>query len=446
MSELTHPENGKVRFELHISGEDYVRALESAYRRLAARYQIPGFRKGKAPRKVIEKSYGENVFWDNEFDALVQHAYSDALAEHNIIPELQPEIHFTAISEQDGVDFTAEVVTRPTVELGQYKGIEVERVEYTVTDEDVKKEINNRLEAQARTVSVDRPVQEGDSTVIDFAGFLGDEQFEGGTAENYTLKIGSHTFIPGFEEQMVGMNKGEQRDIKVTFPTDYQAEHLAGKEAIFKVTVHEINFEELPELDDDFVQDTSEFNTVAEFEANIREELEKRAKENSKFAYENAAVQKAVDNAKVEIHKDIVEEEVDMQIKRFEQQLSMYGTSLKDYIDYAGITMEDIRNDYRKGAEANLKAQYVIGAIVDEEKIEPTEANYIEAVRRSNPGPDWDDEKVKAELEKNRSRYVSSAIFEAVVELIVSNSVAVEPKHDEHDEHCDCGCEHDENK
>ena len=446
MSELTHPENGKVRFGLHISGEDYVRALESAYRRLAARYQIPGFRKGKAPRKVIEKSYGENVFWDNEFDALVQHAYSDALAEHNIIPELQPEIHFTAISEQDGVDFTAEVVTRPTVELGQYKGIEVERVEYTVTDEDVKKEINNRLEAQARTVSVDRPVQEGDSTVIDFAGFLGDEQFEGGTAENYTLKIGSHTFIPGFEEQMVGMNKGEQRDIKVTFPTDYQAEHLAGKEAIFKVTVHEINFEEIPELDDDFVQDTSEFNTVAEFEANIREELEKRAKENSKFAYENAAVQKAVDNAKVEIHKDIIEEEVDMQIKRFEQQLSMYGTSLKDYIDYAGITMEDIRNDYRKGAEANLKAQYVIGAIVDEEKIEPTEANYIEAVRRSNPGPDWDDEKVKAELEKNRSRYVSSAIFEAVVELIVSNSVAVEPKHDEHDEHCDCGCEHDENK
>lgn len=446
MSELTHPENGKVRFELHISGEDYVRALESAYRRLAARYQIPGFRKGKAPRKVIEKSYGENVFWDNEFDALVQHAYSDALAEHNIIPELQPEIHFTAISEQDGVDFTAEVVTRPTVELGQYKGIEVERVEYTVTDEDVKKEINNRLEAQARTVSVDRPVQEGDSTVIDFAGFLGDEQFEGGTAENYTLKIGSHTFIPGFEEQMVGMNKGEQRDIKVTFPTDYQAEHLAGKEAIFKVTVHEISFEEIPELDDDFVQDTSEFNTVAEFEANIREELEKRAKENSKFAYENAAVQKAVDNAKVEIHKDIVEEEVDMQIKRFEQQLSMYGTSLKDYIDYAGITMEDIRNDYRKGAEANLKAQYVIGAIVDEEKIEPTEANYIEAVRRSNPGPDWDDEKVKAELEKNRSRYVSSAIFEAVVELIVSNSVAVESKHDEHDEHCDCGCEHDENK
>ncbi len=446
MSELTHPENGKVRFELHISGEDYVRALESAYRRLAARYQIPGFRKGKAPRKVIEKSYGENVFWDNEFDALVQHAYSDALAEHNIIPELQPEIHFTAISEQDGVDFTAEVVTRPTVELGQYKGIEVERVEYTVTDEDVKKEINNRLEAQARTVSVDRPVQEGDSTVIDFAGFLGDEQFEGGTAENYTLKIGSHTFIPGFEEQMVGMNKGEQRDIKVTFPTDYQAEHLAGKEAIFKVTVHEINFEEIPELDDDFVQDTSEFNTVAEFEANIREELEKRAKENSKFAYENAAVQKAVDNAKVEIHKDIIEEEVDMQIKRFEQQLSMYGTSLKDYIDYAGITMEDIRNDYRKGAEANLKAQYVIGAIVDEEKIEPTEANYIEAVRRSNHGPDWDDEKVKAELEKNRSRYVSSAIFEAVVELIVSNSVAVEPKHDEHDEHCDCGCEHGENK
>lgn len=443
MSELTHPENGKVRLELHISGEDYVRALESAYRRLAVKYQIPGFRRGKAPRKVIEKSYGENVFWDNEFDALVQHAYSDALAEHNIIPELQPEIHFTAVSEQDGVDFTAEVVTRPTVELGQYKGIEVERVEYTVTDEDVKKEINNRLEAQARTISVDRPVQDGDNTVIDFAGFLDDEQFEGGTAENYTLKIGSHTFIPGFEEQMIGMNKGEQRDINVTFPADYQAEQLAGKDVVFKVTVHEISFEEIPELDDDFVQDTSEFNTVAEFEASIRKELEKKAEENSKFAYENAAVQKAVDNAEVEIHKDIIDEEVDMQVKHFEQQLGMYGTTLNDYLDYAGITVEDIRSDYRKGAEANLKAQYVIGAIVDEEKIEPTEANYIEAVRRSNHGADWDDEKVKAELEKNRSRYVSSAVFEAVVELIVSNSVAVEPKHGEH---CDCGCEHDGNE
>ena len=447
MSEPIRTEDGKIRFELSIPADAYVNALNSAYRRLASRYQIPGFRKGKAPRKSIEAAYGKDVFWDNEIDALIQHAYSEALQENNLIPELQPEIVIISASEQDGVVFTAEFVTHPEVKLGQYKGIEVPRVEYTVTDENVDSEIKRRLEAAARTVSVeDRPLQEGDTATIDFAGFLGDEQFEGGTAEGYELKIGSHSFIPGFEEQMVGMQKGEQRDLNVTFPEDYQAENLAGKAVVFKVTVHEISFEEIPELDDDFVQDTSEFNTVAEFEANIREELEKRAKENSKFAYENAAVQKAVDNAKVEIHKDIVEEEVDMQIKRFEQQLSMYGTSLKDYIDYAGITMEDIRNDYRKGAEANLKAQYVIGAIVDEEKIEPTEANYIEAVRRSNPGPDWDDEKVKAELEKNRSRYVSSAIFEAVVELIVSNSVAVEPKHDEHDEHCDCGCEHDENK
>ena len=200
MSEPIRTEDGKIRFELSIPADAYINALNSAYRRLASRYQIPGFRKGKAPRKSIEAAYGKDVFWDNEIDALIQHAYSEALQENNLIPELQPEIVIISASEQDGVVFTAEFVTHPEVKLGQYKGIEVPRVEYTVTDENVDSEIKRRLEAAARTVSVeDRPLQEGDTATIDFAGFLGDEQFEGGTAEGYELKIGSHSFIPGFE-------------------------------------------------------------------------------------------------------------------------------------------------------------------------------------------------------------------------------------------------------
>ena len=451
MSEPIRTEDGKIRFELSIPADAYVNALNSAYRRLASRYQIPGFRKGKAPRKSIEAAYGKDVFWDNEIDALIQHAYSEALQENNLIPELQPEIVIISASEQDGVVFTAEFVTHPEVKLGQYKGIEVPRVEYTVTDENVDSEIKRRLEAAARTVSVeDRPLQEGDTAIIDFAGFLGDEQFEGGTAEGYELKIGSHSFIPGFEEQMVGMQKGEQRDLNVTFPEDYQAENLAGKAVVFKVTVHDIKFEEIPELDDDFVQDTSEFNTVEEFKAGVRAELEAKAAANARLQYENAALQKAIDNAEVEIHKDIIEEEVTMQIRRFEQQLQMYGLELNSYLEYAGITMDALRDEYRHGAEANLKGQYVMSAIIEAEHIEPTEENYMEAVRRSNDqGSTWDDEKVKAELDANRSKYVSAAFFEGVVALVVGASVEVEPKHEcdcgcEHDhEECDCGCEHD---
>ena len=203
MSELTNIENGKVKLSLKIPAEDYRRALESAYRRTGAHYNIPGFRKGKVPRKVIEATYGVNVFWDEEFDSLVQSVYSDALAEHNLVPEIQPNIEFTEVSEQDGVSFTAEVVLHPTVKLGQYKGIEAPVIEYNVTDEEVSAEIQKKLNEMATEAAVeDRPVRQGDIVTLDFAGFMGDEQFEGGTAEGYKLKIGSGSFIPGFEEQM----------------------------------------------------------------------------------------------------------------------------------------------------------------------------------------------------------------------------------------------------
>lgn len=447
MSELIRVEDGKIKFELQIPAEAYLKAINSAYRRTLGRYDLPGFRRGKTPRKVIENAYGRDFFWNEEFDALVQHAYSDALAEHNIIPELQPTIVFTDVSEENGVSFTAEVVTRPVVELGQYKGIEVAKAEYNVTDEDINAEIDRKRNDLKRTISIDdRPIQEGDIVNLDFAGFLGEEQFEGGTAEGYSLKIGSNSFIPGFEEQMVGMNIGETRDLNLTFPTEYHAENLAGKDVIFKVTVNSIETEELPEFNDDFVQDTSEFNTVEEYVADIRSNLEKRAERTARTNFENAAVHKVVSNAKVQIHADIINEEVNMLVEKFNEQLKSFGANLEGYLEYSGMTMEDLRKDYYRSAEENLKAQYVITAISEAEKVEPSEENYLNAVRRFNENKGvMDDEAIKKELEKNRGRYVASAVFEATIDFIVNNAVAKEGCDCgcDHDHDCDCGCDHD---
>ncbi len=425
MSELIKVENGKATLTLQVSAEDYKAALESAYRRLGHKYPIPGFRAGKASRRKIEQVYGMDVFWDRELDACVNKAYSEALSEHNIAAELQPSIEFTEVSEENGVSIKAEVVVRPVVKLGQYKGIEAPAIEYNVTDEEVDAEILRRRQAVATTENVERPVQEGDEVTFDFAGFLGDEQFEGGTAENYTLKIGSHTFIPGFEEQMVGMNIGESRDLHVTFPEDYQAEHLAGKEVVFKVLVHSIAVEKVPELDDEFVKDTSEFDTVEEYRAGVRSELEQAAAERAKNERINAIVQKAIDNAEVDIHEDIIHEEVHAQLHRFEDQLKQLGVTLKDYLEYANLTMDDIHKDYEEAAKRNLKAQYVLFAIIDEEKLEPSDEDFITAIRHSDAArrEHWDDERVKTELEKNRFRYAAQALNEALFRFLAENAV-----------------------
>ncbi len=425
MSELINVENGKAKLSLQIPAEDFVSALDSAYRRLGHKYRVPGFRAGKAPRRMIEQNYGMDVFWDNELDACVQKAYSDALSEHNLTPELQPGIEFTEVSEENGVKLTAEVVLRPDVKLGMYKGIEAPAAEYNVTDEEMDAELLRRRRAVASRENVERPVEEGDEVTFDFAGYLDGEQFEGGTAENYTLKIGSQTFIPGFEEQMVGMSIGEERDLSVTFPEDYNAEHLAGKPVVFKVKVHAISVEKIPELDDDFVKDTSEFDTVDEYKAAVRSELEAAAAERAKNERINTIVQKAVDNAEVDIHEDIIEEEVHAQIHRFESQLKQLGTTLDGYLEYAQLSMDDIHKDYEEAAKRNLKAQYVLFKIIDEEKLEPTDEDFITAIKRSDAArrENWDDEKIGAELEKNRFRYASQALNEALVRFLVENSV-----------------------
>lgn len=428
MSELTTIETGKVKLTFKLPAEDYVKALTDAYHRIGSRYQMPGFRKGKAPRGMIEKAYGPAAFWDKELDMAVERACYDAVAEHKILPALAPEYSILSFSEQDGCEIEATIVLEPTCELGEYKGIEVPMKEYNVTDEDIDKELDKRRHEQARLVSVeDRPLELGDTAVFDFAGFVDGEQFEGGTAEKYSMVIGSHQFIPGFEEQMVGMKIGEERDVNVTFPEDYQAEHLKGKPAVFKVKLHELSYEQLPDLDDEFASETSEFETLAELKESIRKELAAQAEKDRENAFESAAIQTVIDNAKVEIHHDLVGAEAHAEMHELEHQLADIGLKMEDYANYMGTTVDDLHERYHKMAEDQIKARTVIQAIIDAEKLEPADEDYEKAVNAyAERNKDWDAEKIAEELRpENRAKYAQSALYESFVRLIKDNAKIV---------------------
>ncbi len=429
MSELTTIENGKVKLTFKLPAEDYVKALTDAYHRIGSRYQMPGFRKGKAPRGMIEKAYGPAAFWDKELDMAVEKACYDAVAEHKILPALAPEYSIVSFSEQDGCEIEATIVLEPTCELGEYKGIEVPMREYNVTDEDIDRELDKRRHEQARLVSVeDRPLELGDTAVFDFAGFVDGVQFEGGTAEKYSMVIGSHQFIPGFEEQMVGMTIGEERDVNVTFPEDYQAENLKGKPAVFKVKLHELSYEQLPELDDEFASETSEFDTLSELRESIRGELAAQAEKDRAVAFESASIQKVIDNAKVEVHPDLVAAEAHAEMHDLEHQLADIKLTMEDYANYMGTTVEDLHERYHKMAEDQIKARTVIQAIIDAEKLEPEDADYEKAVNAyAERNKDWDAEKIASELlPENRAKYAQSALYERFVRLIKDNAKIVE--------------------
>lgn len=427
MSEITIIETGKVKLTFKLPAEDYVKALNAAYHRIGSKYRMPGFRNGKAPRKMIEKQYGDAAFWDKELDMAVERACADAVAEHKLLPALAPEYTVTSYSETEGCDIEATLVLEPTCELGEYKGIEIEIQEYNVTDEKVAEELDKRRHEMARMVSVDRPLELGDTAVFDFAGFCDGEQFEGGTAENYSMVIGSHQFIPGFEEQMVGMKIDEERDVNVTFPEDYNAEHLAGKPAVFKVKVHEISYEELPELDDEFASETSEFETLDELKADIRRELGVQAEKDRETAIESAVMQKVIDNAKVEIHEELIHAEAHAEMHDLEHQLSEIGLKFEDYANYMGTTPEDLHERYHKMAADQIKARTVIQAVIDAEKIEPEDCDYEMAIKAyADRSGDWDAEKIANELlPENRRKYAQSALYEAVIRMIKSNAKVV---------------------
>lgn len=364
-------EKNLVKLTFEVSAEEFDKTINQVYKKNANKFNIPGYRKGKAPRKIVEKYYTEAVFYDEAINSVLPAAYEAALEESGAESVARPEIDVEEIKTGEPVVFTALVTTKPEVTLGEYKGIEVDKIDYTVTDEDVEKDIEAARNKNARLITVDdRAVENGDIAVIDFEGFVDDVAFDGGKGEDYELEIGSGTFIPGFEEQLVGAETDADVDVKVTFPEEYHAENLAGKDAVFKVKVKEIKKRELPELDDDFASEVSEFDTLDEFKADVRKKLEEAAQNKAKTETENAIIDKAIENATFDIPDAMVEAQIDNIVNDFAQRIAYQGMNLDMYMQYTGQTMETFRAQFTEQAKKQISGSLVLEAIQKAEGIE----------------------------------------------------------------------------
>ncbi len=366
-------EKNEVKFKMEFTAEEFENAIVKVYQKEKDRFEIDGFRKGKAPRSLIEKRYGETIFFDEAINNLFSLNYPLAMDELDLNVIDYPKTEMSQVKKGEPFDVTVTVTVYPEFEVTGYKGVEIERVPAEVTDEDVDKEIANMADRNSRMVEVDRPAQDGDTVLIDYAGFVGDEQFEGGTAERYPLKIGSGTFIPGFEDQLIGAKKYEDVEVKVTFPEEYHSEDLAGKEAIFKCKVHEIKEKEVPEIDDDFVKDVSEFDTLDELKASKREELQKAAEARAEDQMKNSAIEKVFEANDIEVPNVMVEEEINSSLQQFDQQLRAQGMDLNSYVQFMGEDMDKFRESIREDAFKKTKTRMIVAKIVDQEEFDVTD-------------------------------------------------------------------------
>lgn len=414
--------NNEVKLSFSIEASKFEEAIQKVYAKSAKYFNIPGFRKGKAPYKMVEKQYGAQIFYEDAFNEVAGEVYETELKEAGIVAVSRPDIDITQMEKGKDLEFTAIVQTKPEVKLGKYKGIELKKVEYTVEDKDIDHEIHHMQERNARLVNVeDRPVQKDDTTVIDFEGFVDGVAFEGGKAENHELVIGSNTFIPGFEDQIIGMKIDEEKDIKVTFPEEYFSKELAGKEATFKVKLHEIKKKELPEVDDEFAKDVSEFDTIKELKASIKEKLEEENKNKAKYETEEAAIKAVCDNTEIDIPSGMVETETDNMIRDIEQRLQYQGLNFTQYLQMMGKTEEDMRKEMEEQALKQVKTKLVLEAIVVKEKIEASEDQIKEKLEEMATTYGRD---VK-ELEQNESikTYMAESIkTEKAIDFIVENA------------------------
>ena len=366
--------NNEVKLSFTIEAAKFEEAIQKVYAKSAKYFNIPGFRKGKAPYKIVEKQYGAQIFYEDAFNEVAAEVYEKELTEAKIEAVSRPEIDIVQMEKGKDLIFTAVVQTKPEVKLGKYKGIELKKVEYTVEDKDIDHEIYHMQERNARLVNVeDREVQKDDTTVIDFEGFVDGVAFEGGKAENHELVIGSNTFIPGFEDQIIGMKIDEEKDINVTFPEEYFSKDLAGKAAVFKVKLHEIKKKELPEVDDEFAKDVSEFDTIAELKASIKEKLEEENKSKAKYETEEEAIKTVCENTEIDIPSGMVETETDNMIRDIEQRLQYHGLNFAQYLQMMGKTEADMRKEMEEQALRQVKTKLVLEAIVNAEKIEAQE-------------------------------------------------------------------------
>ncbi len=412
----------EVKLSFVIEAQKFDEAIQKAYTKNAKYFTIPGFRKGKAPYKIVERQYGAQIFYEDAFNEVVPEIYEKELNENKIEAVSRPDIDITQMEKGKDLIFTAIVQTKPEVTLGKYKGIELKKIEYTVKEEDIKHELGHMQERNARLVNVeDRPVEKDDTVVIDFEGFVDGVAFEGGKAEGHELVIGSNTFIPGFEDQIIGMKIDEEKEINVTFPEEYFSKDLAGKEAMFKVKLHEIKKKELPALDDEFAKDVSEFDTLEELKKSIKEKLEEQNTSRAKYETEDAAIKAVCDNVKIEIPSGMVETETDNMIRDIEQRLMYQGLNLTQYLQMMQKTEADMRKEFEEQATQTVKTKLVLEAIIKAEKIEASEDEIKEKAEEmaKNYGRDAE------EMLKNDALkvYIADTLkTEKAVDFIVKNA------------------------
>jgi trigger factor len=432
-SKIISKEKNIVTIEFTISNEDFLKAVDKAYLKVKNDIAIQGFRKGKAPKHIIEKKYGKSVFYDDAMDIAIQQAYPVAVTELNLDVIDSPKIDIEKFEEGQEIVIKADVEVMPEVELCDYNNVEVEKFEINVTDEDVEKELKAIQEKNARIVEItDRAVQNGDTLIIDYAGFVGEEQFEGGTAENQTLEIGSNTFIPGFEEQLIGKNKDEEIEVNVTFPEEYHSEDLQGKAAIFKVTIHEIKAKELPAIDDEFAKDVSEFDTLEELKADTRSTLEQKAKDQVEVTNSNNVITKVVNDSKLDVPNVLVERELTYMVQNYEQQFRQQGFTGKEYDDIITSIVNQYKEDpnAKKQAEFNVKADLVLTALEKVIEVEITEEELNEEINKLVDSYGIEEERKenfkKSIMETNKGQIENSLRRKKVIDKVIAKAKFVD--------------------
>lgn len=418
-------EKNMAKLTIEASAEEFEAAIEKAYQKNKSKMNIQGFRKGKAPRKIIEKMYGAGVFYEEAANVIIPDAYAKAVDECDLEIVSQPSVDVVQVEAGKPFIFTAEVAVKPEVKLGDYKGIEVEKTDVEVSDDDVNAEIDRVREQNARTITVeDRAVQDKDTAVIDFEGFVDGVAFEGGKGEDYPLTIGSHSFIDNFEEQLIGKNIGEEAEVNVTFPEDYHVENLKGKPATFKVTVKEIKAKELPELDDDFAQDVSECETVDAYKAQVKEELTKKKEDAAKAAKEDEAVAKVVENAEMEIPEPMIDTQVRQMVDDFARRMQSQGLSLDQYFQFTGMEPKAFLEQMRPQALKRIQSRLVLEAIVEAEKIEATEAEIEDEMKKMADAYQMELDKVKELIgDEQKKQLAQDLAVQKAAEFVVENTV-----------------------
>ena len=420
-------EKNMAKLTVEVSAEDFKAAIKKAYNKTKNRFAIPGFRKGKASQAVIEKMYGEAVFYEDAADEAINSTYAEAMKESGLDIVSRPEITVEQIGKDQAFIYSALVAVKPEVTLGEYKGVEVEKADAAVTAEDVEAELKRVQEQNARLLTVeDRPVADGDQTVIDFKGFVDGKGFEGGKAEDYPLTIGSHSFIDTFEEQLIGKNIGEECEVNVTFPTEYHAAELAGKPAMFKVTVKEIKVKELPALDDEFASEVSEFDTLDEYKQDIEKKLQERKEKAAASQNEDRVVAKVVENASMEIPEKMIDAQVDNMLRETAQRMQSQGLSMDLYMKYTGMTADQMKDQMRPEAVKRIQTRLVLEAVVKAENIETSEEKLDEEIAKMAEAYKMEADKLKSYMtDSDKDQMKQDLAVQAAVDLLVSEAKLV---------------------